>query len=132
MRELLVDTSAYSEFLRGGEEVGEAIRSADLLCLSPVIVGELLAGFRKGDRQRKNESELKRFLASPRVDIVDIDFETAERYSLIWLALQKAGTPIPTNDLWIAATAMQHGLRLITLDRHFLKVPQVIVEFFGT
>lgn len=129
MREILVDTSAYSEFLRGREEVGEAIRTADLLCLSPVIVGELIAGFRRGQRLRKNQEELKQFLSSPRVDIVDIDVETAERYSVIFESLQKAGTPIPTNDLWIAASAMQHGLRLLTLDRHFLRIPQVMVDF---
>lgn len=131
MRELLVDTSAYSEFLRGREEVGEAIRSADLLCLNPVIVGELLAGFRRGQRLQRNQQELKQFLSSPRVDLIDIDVETAERYALILESLRKAGTPIPTNDLWIAASAMQHGLRLLTLDAHFRKVPQIVVDFVG-
>jgi tRNA(fMet)-specific endonuclease VapC len=67
---------------------------------------------------------------SPRVTVVDIDEETAEPYAVILGALSGAGTPVPTSDLWIAASAMQHGLRIITTDAHFLKIKQVIVEYY--
>ncbi len=130
MRELLVDTSAYSAFLQGRKDVADAIREADLLCVNPVVLGELQAGFLKGRHRRKNEEELKKFLTSPRVDIVDIDLSTSERYAAIVDALNRAGTPIPTNDVWIAASAMQHGLRVLTLDKHFLRVPQILVDHY--
>jgi len=130
VKELLVDTSAYSAYLRGREDVGAALREADLLCVNPVVLGELMAGFRKGSQRRKNEAELKKFLMSPRVDIVDIDRLTSERYAAILEGLQRAGTPVPTSDLWIAATAMQHGLVVVTLDEHFLRIPQILVEHF--
>ncbi len=98
--------------------------------MNPVILGELLAGFMRGRRTTKNAKELTTFLSSPRVRIVVVDGETAERYAVIFDSLRGAGTPIPTNDIWIAATAMQHGLRLLTGDTHFRKVPQVIAEYF--
>lgn len=128
--EVLLDTSGYSAFLRGHEGVGEAVRRADLLCVNPVIMGELIDGFENGGRKEKNYAELRKFLSSPRVDVVDIDVETSTRYATILGALRKAGTPIPTNDLWIAASAMQHGLRVVTTDAHFLRVPQILVDRF--
>ncbi len=130
LNEVLLDTSGYSAFLRGHDGVGEAVRGADLLCVNPVIVGELIEGFEQSARREKNFGELRTFLASPRVDVVDIDVETARRYAVIVGALRKAGTPIPTNDLWIAASAMQHGLRVVTTDAHFLRVPQILVDHF--
>ncbi len=130
LNEVLLDTSGYSAFLRGHDGVGEAVRGADLLCVNPVIVGELIEGFERSARREKNFGELRTFLASPRVDVVDIDVETARRYAVIVGALRKAGTPIPTNDLWIAASAMQHGLRVVTTDAHFLRVPQILVDHF--
>ncbi len=131
MTRLLVDTSGYSAFMRGHSEVVAALQEADEICFNPVVLGELLAGFMRGKRRRKNESELKTFLESPRVKILDVNAETAERYAVILNALWKAGTPIPTNDLWIAATAMQHGLHLLTTDGHYQKVSQIIVDYFA-
>ena len=106
-----------------------ALREADVITLSPVVLGELYAGFLLGKQEKKNRSVLREFLASPRVNVRDIDEETAERYAAIFLYLREQGTPIPTNDIWIAATAMQHGLKIVTTDEHYLKLPQVIVEF---
>ena len=131
MTRLLLDTSGYSAFMRGRSEFVAAQQEADEVCLNPVILGELLAGFIKGKKRKKNESELKRFLQSPRVRILDVDAETAERYAVILNSLWKAGTPIPTNDIWIAATAMQHGLHLLTTDGHYQKVSQIIVDYFA-
>lgn len=127
---LLVDTSGYSAFMRGHSEAVAALQEADEICFNPVVLGELLAGFTRGKRRKKNESVLKTFLESPRVKILDMNAETAERYAVILNALWKAGTPIPTNDLWIAATAMQHGLHLLTTDGHYQKVSQIIVDYF--
>jgi len=129
MTSLLLDTSGYSAFMRGHPEVVAALREADAVCLNPIVLGELLAGFIKGKRRKKNESELKTFLQSPRVKILDVDSETAERYAVILNSLWKAGTPIPTNDIWIAAAAMQHGLHLLTTDDHYQKVSQIIVDY---
>ncbi len=98
--------------------------------LTPVVLGELRAGFVRGARRGKNEAELARFRESPRVEVVDLDAGTADRYAAIVESLRTAGAPIPTNDVWIAASAMQHGLRLLTTDTHFRHVAQVIVDLF--
>lgn len=129
MTRVLLDTSAYSAFMRGHPEIKRALQQADEISLNPIILGELLAGFRKGRRTHKNERELRTFLASPRVNIVDVNNETAERYAVILNSLWAAGTPIPTNDIWIAASAMQHGLRMLTTDDHYQKVTQIIVDY---
>lgn len=126
---LLVDTSAYSAFLRRHPGVYEEMSRADELRITPIVLGELLSGFRKGSRFEENLSLLRRFLASPRVDGLGVDDETADRYAVIQDTLRRQGSPIPTNDLWIAASALQHGLRLLTTDRHFRAVPQVVVNW---
>lgn len=130
MTRLLLDTSAYSAFMRGHAEVKQAIQEADEICISSVILGELLAGFMRGQRRKTNEREFKTFLGSPRVRVLDVNEETAERYAVILNSLWGAGTPIPTNDIWIAASAMQHGLHLVTTDSHYHKVNQIIVDYF--
>lgn len=132
MTACLLDTSAYSAFLRGHEGLKQALQRADRIALTPIVLGELGAGFRAGARRQKNEAELRQFLASPRVDVVTVEAETAERYAVILHGLRLAGTPIPTNDIWIAASAMQHGLRVLTTDVHYDRIPQIIVERFAT
>ncbi len=127
---VLLDTSAYSAFMRGDEAVVRALREAEAIGINAIILGEMLAGFRRGQHRSRNEADLRRFLSSPRVTILEIDDETAERYATILESLWRAGTPIATNDLWIAASAMQYGLRLLTLDRDFTKVPQILVELY--
>jgi len=128
---VMLDTSAYSAFLRGNAEVNQALQAAEEIYLNPVVLGELYAGFAQVGREKKNKEILREFLASPRVQIAVIDEETAERYAAILTYLWSKGTPIPTNDLWIASTAMQHGLKLITTDGHYRDVPQIIVECCG-
>lgn len=130
MTRVMVDTSAYSAFMRGHPELTHALQQADEIYLNAVIAGELLAGFMRGKHRKKNQLELDQFLTSPRVSIVDIDEDTAERYAVILNALWKTGTPIPTNDIWIAASAMQHGCRLLSTDVHYQKIGQIIVEYF--
>lgn len=125
---ILLDTSAYSAFMRGNGEVKDAIQSADAISVTPIALGELEAGFRNGRHSEKNRKILKQFLASPRVNIVTIDEETSERYAVMVNALWKVGRPIPTNELWIAASAMQYGLTIVTTDAHFKHVAQVLVH----
>ena len=128
-RKVMMDTSAYAAFLRGGPGVKGALQQADEIVFNPVVLGELLAGFLMGRNEKRNRDILEDFLSSPRVTIVEIDEETSERYALIVQSLRMKGTPIPTNDLWIAASAMQHGLRVLTTDKHYLKVPQIIAQY---
>jgi len=125
---LCLDTSAYSAFKRGHPEVVEALRQGREIVLNPVVLGELLAGFRAGDRFGQNQAELEAFLGSPRVRVAALDEDSALRYAEIVVHLRQQGTPIPTNDIWIAATAMQYGLQISTTDQHFARVPQVIAR----
>ncbi len=129
MMRVLLDTSAYSAFMLGDPEVKAALQRADEIYLTPVVLGELLAGFIRGKWRRKNEREIRAFLSSPRVQVIDVDEETAQRYAVILNGLWRAGTPIPTNDVWIAASAMQHGLRVLTRDAHYQKVAQIVVDY---
>lgn len=130
MRRLLIDTNIYSLALRGDLEIVEILRRIDHIGISAITVGELLFGFRGGSREQKNRQELNQFLNSPRVFLHSVDEETAEWYSAILQQLRKQGTPIPTNDIWIAAVAMQHGLPLLTKDNHFSNVGGLLL-FLG-
>ena len=125
--QICLDTSGYSAFKRGHDGALAVVQSAAEIVLPAVVLGELLAGFRIGSRERSNRRELDAFMESPRVRVAPLDFETAQRYAEILPYLRERGTPIPTNDIWIAATAMEWGLRVLTTDPHFGWLPQVSV-----
>lgn len=125
---ILLDTSAYSAFMRGRQEIKEALQLADSIAVNPIVLGELHAGFRYGRHFEKNRNTLRQFLSSSRVHVVTLDEETAERYAVILNGLWTIGRPIPTNDLWIAASAMQYGLTVLTTDAHFTHIAQVLVH----
>ena len=131
MSRILLDTSAYSAFKSGHVEIHDRIQVAREILLCPIVLGELESGFLKGSRRRENSRDLEAFSSSSRVRAVQIDEETAKRYALILQGLRKRGRPIPTNDIWIAACAMQHGAELVTTDRHFAQVDQIVVELFS-
>jgi tRNA(fMet)-specific endonuclease VapC len=116
--------------MRNHPQVTEAIGQASAVFISVISIGELRAGFLKGTRRRRNEELLRRFITAARTRVLNVDEETTERYAVIHDHLRREGTPIPLNDLWIAATAWQHGLRLQTFDEHFLRVPQILVDFY--
>jgi tRNA(fMet)-specific endonuclease VapC len=126
MNGILLDTSAYSDMARGNREVLDAVQTAENIGVNPVVIGELLSGFAHGANASQNVKQLELFLDSPRCVVLPIVKESAHRYSHIHATLRKAGTSIPANDLWIAATAMEHGLTVVTLDKHFARIPQIL------
>ena len=129
MTRVSLDTSAYGAFKRGHEAVVAHLRRADEILVSTVVLGELLGGFEVGRQTQRNREELRQFRSSPRVRVVPLVEATAERYARIYASLRAAGRPIPINDLWIAASAMEHGAELITLDRDFTHIAQILVAF---
>ena len=116
---ILLDTNAYSALMRGHDEVALRVRQAEQVVLSTVVAGELLLGFRLGARLKKNMAELETFLGNPYVSLVPVTLTTADRFARIAAALRAKGTPIPTNDIWIAAHAMETGAELLSFDAHF-------------
>ncbi|MCK4729104.1 MAG: type II toxin-antitoxin system VapC family toxin [Desulfobacterales bacterium] len=116
---LLLDTSAYVGFKRNAVKVVDTIVRAELILFSPVVLGELIFGFRNGTRLDENMQDLDEFLQHEVVRLVKIGEITSDRYSRIAVQLKRKGTPIPTNDIWIAAQTMEHGAELITSDKHF-------------
>lgn len=119
MKRVLLDTNAYVAFRRGEPETMALLRLPDQIFLSTVVLGELLAGFAAGQREARHREELAAFLASPRVAVVPVDEGTADSYARVYALLRRKGRPIPVNDLWIAATALQHGLILVTHGSQF-------------
>lgn len=115
----LLDTNAYAALKRDHKEVATLVRDSTELAFSMIVVGELLFGFRNGARYQRNVKELDEFLANDRVSVLPVSRTTADRFGRIAAALRKAGTPIPTNDIWIAAHAFESGAELVTLDAHF-------------
>ncbi len=130
MSRILLETSAYAAFLRGHPAIEEAVQEAAELLLSPIVLGELRSGFLKGGRHAENERQLRQFLGSPRCGVLVIDGDTADRYAAIHHYLRQQGTPVSPNDLWIAASAAQHGLTVVTLDGDFERMPQVLTRRF--
>jgi predicted nucleic acid-binding protein len=116
---ILLDTNAYSALLRGHDEVADRVRRAEQIVFSTVVAGELLLGFRLGNRLKKNMAQLDAFLDNPYVSLVPVTLTTADRFARIASALRAKGTPIPTNDIWIAAHAMETGAELVSFDAHF-------------
>ncbi len=127
---ILLDTSAYVGFKRKIEEVVDIIVNAELILFSPIVLGELMFGFRNGNRFKENMVDLNNFLEHKVVEFIQIGKTTSDRYSRIALHLKGQGTPIPSNDIWIAAQAMEHGAEIITLDQHFEKITGLVCAIF--
>jgi tRNA(fMet)-specific endonuclease VapC len=116
---LMLDTNAYTAYMRDDPPVAERVEASTRILLPAVAVGELIYGFRYGTRYQENLGQLERFLTKPFVEFVPVIMETCSRFGLISAALRQAGTPIPVNDIWIAAHALQTGAPLLTHDAHF-------------
>ena len=126
MKKVLIDTNIYSLAMKGDMTAVDALRKIDRIGFSCVSIGELYSGFKGGRHEQKNREELNIFLDSPRVLVHAIDEGTAEFYASILNDLRLAGTPIPTNDIWIAAVAFQHGYKLFSMDKHFELIPGLV------
>lgn len=116
---LLLDTNAYVEWKRGHPAVVGLLREATRIYMSTVVAGELLFGFRSGHRLEQNLTELKAFLGNVFVDIVPVTMTTADRFGRIAVGLRRKGSPLPPNDIWIAAQALETGADLVSFDPHF-------------
>ncbi|MDP2957705.1 MAG: PIN domain-containing protein [Longimicrobiales bacterium] len=125
MSRYCLGTSAYSRFQHGDPRIVEILDSAEWVGMPAVTLGELRTGFLLGDRRDRNEADLREFLASPVVETLVIDEEVSRHYAEIVGDLRRAGTPLPTNDIWIAATAARAGAPVLTSDGHFAKIARV-------
>jgi tRNA(fMet)-specific endonuclease VapC len=121
-----LDTNRYVDLCKGREETLRLVSSAEAVFLPFVVVAELRAGFALGKRTEENERVLRRLLLKPGVSVLFPDDQTTHHYAVAFRQLRTQGTPIPTNDLWIAALVLQHNLRLHDRDRHFDRLPQIV------
>ncbi|HKH46490.1 MAG TPA: type II toxin-antitoxin system VapC family toxin [Thermoanaerobaculia bacterium] len=122
---LALDTNRYTDLCRGVAEIVALVETADAVFLPFIALGELRAGFSMGKRGAENEGVLRRFLMKPGVAILFADDQTTHHYAAVFRQLRHQGTPIPTNDVWIAALVLQHNLVLCDRDGHFDHLPQI-------
>jgi len=127
MNKILIDTNVYSEFKRNNIDVVKKLQEVKYIAISTIVLGEITAGFKLGNREQTNSSELNYFLDTPRVHFLTLDEDTADIYATIFKQLKLNGTPIPANDIWIAASAIQHGLALYSLDKHFSNIDKLLL-----
>jgi len=122
-----LDTNRLTDLFRGDSELAVQLGACAEIWIPLIVLGEIKAGFYGGSAHRQNEILLNRMLAKPAIGILSPTRETAEQYARLFVQLKKAGTPIPDNDLWIAALALEHDLTLITWDKHFRYIPQLLL-----
>ena len=122
---LVLDTNRYVDFCRGEAHTRSTLEQASSIHLPFVVLGELRAGFRVGRRGTENERALNEFLMQDGVRILYPDDQTTHHYAAVYCQLRSQGTPIPTNDMWIAALVLQHNLVLCARDAHFDHLPQL-------
>jgi predicted nucleic acid-binding protein len=127
MRRIAIDTNIYTSFKVDDQRVVEAFRNSDFIGVDVTVIAELFFGFSLGAKERKNRQELEAFLNAPRVELLPHDLETADYYALIVKRLKAKGRPIPTNDIWIAANAIKHGLVLYSFDSHFKEMEGLLL-----
>ncbi len=128
MKRILIDTNAYAAFKKNETGAVNVLKTVEYIGVNIIVLGELFSGFKGGDREAKNRKELEQFLDSPRVDLIQLDEETAEFYAKVYWDLKRKGQPVPTNDLWVAASAMRHGLVLFTYDEHFDNIDGLVLH----
>jgi tRNA(fMet)-specific endonuclease VapC len=120
-----LDTNRYVDFARGDEAVVDVLEHAEEIHIPLIVLAELRAGFAVGSRGARNEGGLRRFLLRSGVAVLFPDEQTTHHYATVYRQLRQQGTPIPTNDMWIAALVLQHGLVLCARDSHFDHLPQI-------
>jgi tRNA(fMet)-specific endonuclease VapC len=119
-----LDTHRLTDLFQGDADLADRLGTCDEVWIPLIVLAEIKAGFYGGLQQRRNESLLQRLLAKETVGVLLPSRETAEHYARLFVQLKRAGTPVPDNDLWIAALVLEHGLLLITRDGHFQRIPQ--------
>jgi predicted nucleic acid-binding protein len=128
VKRILIDTNVYASFKRNDPVAVEVLRSVEYIGINVIVLGEILCGFKGGKKESENIKEFNQFLDSERVYILQIDEETSEIYAKIYWNLKKRGKPIPTNDMWVAASAMRNGLSLFTYDEHFNHIDGILLQ----
>ena len=127
---LALDTNAYKALGEGNQQLAEEARTAEAVGLPVIVLGELWFGFMNGTKLRQNAATLERFLATPRVRVLELDRQTTRVFGEIATLLRQAGIAIQQNDIWIAALCRQHGFVLATRDRGFQQVLGLeVIEF---
>lgn len=121
-----LDTNRLVDVLKGDAALAKRLGLCEQVAVPLFVIAEIKAGFLGGRQAPRNAVLLNRFLVKPTVEVLNPDRETAEQYARLFVQLKRAGTPIPANDLWIAAVALQHDLALITRDQHFERIPQLL------
>lgn len=121
-----LDTNRYVDLCKGLRETIEIAENADEIVLPFIVIAELRAGFAHGRSQVENERTLRRFLLKDGVRVLYADDQTTHHYAAVFRQLRTQGTPIPTNDMWIAAMVLQHNLALHDRDKHFAQLPQIV------
>jgi tRNA(fMet)-specific endonuclease VapC len=121
-----LDTNRIVDLFRGDAGLAEWLGTCDEVWIPLIVLAEIKAGFLGGSRQHRNEAQLHRLLGKATVGVLLPDRETAEHYARLFVQLKRAGTPVPDNDLWIAALALEHDLLLITRDELFQRIPQLL------
>jgi tRNA(fMet)-specific endonuclease VapC len=122
MNRIVIDTNAYSALMSGDTRIADELARSGAILLTPIVIAELLDGFLNGVRNAENRAILSRFREKPRTVCVPVTDTTADWYAEIKRMLRKKGRPIPINDVWIAASCMEHGAHLLSLDAHFAEI----------
>lgn len=121
-----LDTNRLVDLFRGDSELAARLGNCDEVRIPLVVLAEIKAGFYGGTEPRRNEKLLQELFAKPTVSLLMPTRETSEYYARLFVQLKRAGTPVPDNDLWIASLALENDLMLITRDRHFARIPQLL------
>lgn len=122
---ILIDSNRFIDFCAGDPAAVDAFEQAALLVVPFIVLAEIRVGaqsIKRGDAQARVLGEL---LQQPGVRVAHSTDATAHHYAALYARLKKAGTPIPTNDIWIAALAIEHSLVLYTRDAHFDRLPAI-------
>ncbi|MCA9372885.1 type II toxin-antitoxin system VapC family toxin [Candidatus Woesebacteria bacterium] len=123
MKKVLLDTNSYSALMVGNTTILSILESAHQVFMSPICLGELLAGFKQGNKEKANRNLMEQFLKKPTVHVAPLGRETSEWFAKVFTDLKQNGTPIPLNDVWIASQAQELGAELVSFDKHFQEVP---------
>lgn len=122
-----LDTNRITDLFQGDRTLAEVLETCEEVWIPLVVLAEIKAGFHGGSQQHRNELLLRKLLSKPTVGLLLPTRDTAEHYARLFVQLKRAGAPVPDNDLWIAALVLEHDLLLITRDRHFQRIPQLLL-----